>query len=144
MARLSLLYILAYLFSILVITDSIYYIAQASNNNSTSSSSTSNYPSQIYSTMSIRIIFTLAFIFSAIFFDSRPKILLPIQTAFTLVTFSLLVACSTFLQFHAFVPSLILQVLMLFLAGLCLISEVFDFYNIKNVDKDSIKWQSKR
>src|SRR5699024_12433737 len=82
MARISLLYIAAYLLTILAIGESTYYLTESATN---SSNYEASYSVKIYIAMSLRIVFSLLFMLTAICFDSRPRVLIPMIALHCLV-----------------------------------------------------------
>lgn len=139
MVRLGALYVFTYVFTVLTIADSAYYLTMASSSSSPEITSPilPGQNASVIVTMAFRITFGILFLLGGIFLDSRPNILLPLTGVVTVATFALLVACSVLLRFHQFVPSLYLHVLTLFLMSMCSLDQLMEKHGLKTDQNNS-------
>lgn len=145
MVRLGMLYVASYVFTVLTIADSAYYLTLASSSPSPSSPPSSNIKSSILPgastsvlvAMSFRITFSILYLVGGLFLDRRPRVLLPLTGAVTVATFGLLVACSALLRFHLFVPSLYLHVLTLFLFSMAFLDQLMEAYGLRSAAEEA-------
>lgn len=140
MARLGMLYVFSYVFTVLTIADSAYYLTMASSSSSIPESKSSILPganTSVIVAMAFRITFSVLFLIGGIFLDNRPKVLLPLTGAVTVATFGLLVGCSALIRFHHFVPSLYLHVFTLFLTSMCSLDQLMESNGLRSAGDDN-------